>query len=540
MDNSTIEVKVTSVEHAASFEFETVLYDLDNQIKLLSSQADELDCLIAVASGILCSMLDILWVGDFSLKAGRSFANDKIEKLVIRTAKLCGYKGNDLKAAVGFLENKYPIPNDGNMPDFGGSLQHHLRDFAHHPTVIGLIFSLLTQFTGMSYGTDKNGVFKIAPVLDKSKEFIGKDIGGKLFNGIIVWFFHLVSDMAGSKKTAGFTGGTGIPGPLLSLAKELSTLPIFQNMKIGSNDLSVFLSKVFNGTLFVKRDKNGKIIRDTAVKLDLRGELGAVVQLSKQALPVAANDCFVRSFYFIRRFALASGKLNCTSLGDVRLRDIDWDSVKPFGNPTITRMLTISSAVFSTIDITEAVISQKYCVAVNYAGVGRFAIAIGNEIVNHLKVRDVKRIKQMYEDIRRNTFTKTDNNIYGRIKEDMDIGKFGLTLEQTEVLYNLEMYKTLNDINMGGMKANLKEAWLEEWKHYIKDGFPFFVGDKNAVLHWFSLQELYNAINANCPGQPWFRLVLLEAMLFEPYYPLGSEVNKKGEEVPSTVGFIRC
>ena len=140
MDDSTIEVKVTSVESAASFEFETVLYDLDNQIKILSSQTDELDCLVAVASGILCSMLDILWVGDFSIKEGRSFASDKIEKLVTKTAKFRGYKGNDLKEAVKFLEKEYPIPSDGNMPDFGGSLQHHLRDFAHHPTVIGLIF----------------------------------------------------------------------------------------------------------------------------------------------------------------------------------------------------------------------------------------------------------------------------------------------------------------------------------------------------------------------------------------------------------------
>lgn len=29
------------------------------------------------------------------------------------------------------------IPSDGNTPDFGGGLQHHLRDFAHHPTIVG-------------------------------------------------------------------------------------------------------------------------------------------------------------------------------------------------------------------------------------------------------------------------------------------------------------------------------------------------------------------------------------------------------------------
>lgn len=534
MDNHAIEVKVTLIENIARNDLDAVIYDLDKQIELLSSQADKWDYLVAVASGILCGMLDILWVGDFSLKKGRVFASDKVDGFVEKTANLLGFKGDGLKNAVKFLEEKFPIPCDGNTPDFGGGLQHHLRDFAHHPTIVGLIFSLLTQFTGMSYGTDVDGLFKVVPVPDKSRAFIGDDIPDKLFKGAVVWFFHLVSDMAGSSSTAGITGGTGIPGPILSLAKELSVLPIFKNMKVGDNKFSVFLSKVFNGTIFAQHDADEKIIKDTVIKFDLRGELGVVAELGKQAIPVMANDCIVRSFYFIRRFAMALKSLNCSSVGDIRLRDIDWDSVKPFGNPTITRMLTISSAVFSTIDITEAVVSQKYFVAVNYVGIGRFAVAIGSEITGYLKVRDVKRIKQMYEDIKRNTFTETDNNIYNMIGDGMDIGKFGLTLAQTEILYNLEMYKTVNDVKLNGKKTDLRSQWLEEWKHYMEEGFSSFVDDKTAVLHWYSIQELHDAVNANSPELPWFRLVLLEAMLFEPYYPLSTEIDKKGNEVPST------
>lgn len=534
MDKNAIEVKVIAIEKVARNNLDAVIFDLDKQIELLSSQADKWDYLIAVASGILCGMLDILWVGDFSLENGRAFASEKVDGFVEKAANILGFKGDDLKDAVKFLEEKFPIPSDGNTPDFGGGLQHHLRDFAHHPTIVGLIFSLLTQFTGMSYGTDVNGVFKVVSVPDKSKAFIGDDIPDKLFKGTVVWFFHLVSDLAGSSSTAGITGGTGIPGPILSLAKEFSALPIFQNMKIGDNKLSVFLSKVFNGTIFAQHDENGKTIRDTVIKFDLRGELGAVAELGKQAIPVMANDCIVRGFYFIRRFVMALRSLNCSSIGDIRLKNIDWDSVKPFGNPTITRMLTISSAVFSTVDITEAVVSQKYFVAVNYVGIGRFAVAIGSEIAGYLKVRDVKRIKQMYDDIRRNTFTETDNNIYNRIGDGMDIGKLGLNLEQTEILYNLEIYKTINDINRNGKKADLKSQWLEEWKHYMEEGFSSFVGDETAVLHWYSVPELHNAISTNLPELPWFRLVLLEAMLFEPYYPLSTEIDKKGNEVPST------
>ncbi len=52
----------------------------------------------------------------------------------------------------------------------------------------------------------------------------------------------------------------------------------------------------------------------------------------------------------------------------------------------------------------------------------------------------------MYEDIKRFSFSQADEKIYERIGNDMDIDKLGLTVEQTEILYNLEYYKTLNDI----------------------------------------------------------------------------------------------
>jgi hypothetical protein len=135
------------------------------------------------------------------------------------------------------------------------------------PTIVGLIFSLLTQFTNKSYGTDVNGVFMIADVPEVSKAFIGKDVPSKILFGTITWFFHLVSDVAGSSSSVGKSGGTGIPGPLLALAKELSVLPIFKNMNVGDNSLSVFLSKLFNGTLLAKHDESGTIIRDTVLKV---------------------------------------------------------------------------------------------------------------------------------------------------------------------------------------------------------------------------------------------------------------------------------
>lgn len=522
------------------FDFDKIIYDLNSQIELLSCQADNLDYIVAIASGMACGLLDILWVGEFDLQSGRSIASDKVDSFVKKTAEMLERKKfDDVKSAVKSLEERFPIPSDGNTPNFGGGLQHHIRDFAHHPTIVGLAFSLLTQFTEKSYGTDVNGVFLVVDVPKKSKPFIGNDVPQKILMGTITWFFHLVSDVAGSSSTAGISGGTGIPGPILALAKEIATIPFFKDIKVDADmSLSLFLSKMFNGSLMMQRDENGQIIKESVIKFDLRGELGVTLELCKQAVPVIANECIVRAFYFIRHLAMVM-KENCVScLAD--MKKIDWSSVKPANNPTIARMLTVSTGVFTALDIGEAIATQKYWVSVNYVGVGRFAVAIGSDVSWGLKARNVKKVRDAYEKIKQQTFRKADADIYKRIGADMDIqmDKLGLLLEQTEILYNLEYYKTLNDIEhtnipiTGESVKELKTEWLQDWQKFISDGFESFTQVSGAKMHWYNMDELQRCIAEQNPNKPWYRLILLESMLFEPYYPLGIEKDKKGNDVP--------
>lgn len=532
----TIEL-ISNNEFDSNYDLDRIIYDLDKQIDLLSSNADAIDYLISVGSGLLCALLDIVWVGEFSLDQGREIASDKVDNFVVKTANLLGCDSDDLQKSVKFLEDKFPIPADGNTPDFGGGLQHHLRDFAHHPTIVGLMFSLLTQFTCKSYGTDTAGRFIVVDVPDRSRVFIGEDTPTKILYGTITWFLHLVSDVAGSSSTAGITGGTGIPGPILSLAKELSVLPFFRDMEIGDNSLSAFISKLFNGTLLAQHDENGVIIKDSILKFDLRGELGIAMELGRQALPVIANECIVRSFYFIRRLAIELKDNHICKLSD--FERINWRNTKPAGNPTVARMITIATGVFTAVDIGEAVITQKYWLSINYVGIGRFAVAVGADVGYCLKSRKVKEIRAMYETIRRNTFREEDNRIYERIENDMNCDKLGLTLEQTEILYNIEHLTTLNDLHATKLVVgednirSLKQAWIDEWKQTMSNGFSSFVQIPDAELHWYSEDELLERVKANQPEDVWFRLVLLEALLFEPYYPLSLEKDKKGNDVPS-------
>lgn len=542
-DKQSVQIDLLPYHKAAEdagVDLDRMIYDLDSQLELLTCQAAAVDYLIAIASGIVCGALDVIWTGTFSLERGRAFASETVDGFVQKTAQLLGCKEDDMKSAVRFLEERFPIPSDGNTRDFGGGLQHHLRDFAHHPTLVGLAFSLLTQFSGKAYGTDRDGRFLVVDVPERSRKFLGQDVPTKILYGTLIWMFHLVSDIAGSSSYAGGSGGTGLPGPILALAKELSVLPVFREIEIGEHTLSVFLSKLFNGTLLAERDSSGRILKDSALRFDLRGELGVGVELGRQALPVIANECIVRAFYFIRHLAMEVREQDIRSLAG--MKQIRWEAVRPAGNPAIDRMLVIAAGVFTTVDVGEAILtSGAGCwVRVNYVGIGRFALAIRQDVAWCLKARDLRRIRRMYENIKQFAFMQEDERLYERIGNDwMDTNKFGLTVEQTEILYNVEYYKVLNDVQHTKLPLqlnrikSLKQAWLDEWKEYMTKGFSGFLQVEGAELHWYSEEELFQKIAENAPKEVWFRLILLECMLFEPYYPLSLEKDKKGNDVPS-------
>ena len=381
-------IDISAITNQSRREIALALQDVNKQIDLcedeiaklsveidkLTNHADGLDYAVAVASGILTGLIDSFFVGKIDLKECHEYGSKKIDN----AAKKIG-NNEDLQKAIKNLEEKTKkfFPSDSNINDYGGGRQHHLRDFAHHPTIVGLVCSLLTQFTEMCYGTDTKGAFLVVPVKDKNR--IGDNIPKKIAYGTLYWFLHLVSDMAGSNKYAG--GGTGLPGPLLSLAKELSALPFFKKLnKDGNKEISVFISELFNGTLFAEKDSTGKIIKETIVPIDLRTEIGI---LHKQALPIIINEFIVRSFYGIRRFGMELRDHPVTEFKD--LKQLNWKEIIPIGNRTVERMMTIASGTFTAVDIADAAIrsggfNAACLLRVNFVGIGRFAIAVGVDV----------------------------------------------------------------------------------------------------------------------------------------------------------------
>jgi Zn-dependent protease with chaperone function len=392
----------TAAVSGEQIDLEIALSKVNQELERYTSHADKADYAFAIASGLCAGIVDSVFVGEFSLENAHEWGSEKTESFVVKIAKTQGYEGDDVKGAILFLAEKkehsdgsikqgFHLAADSNTPDFGGGTQHHLRDFAHHASITGLLFSMLTQFTEKSYGTDTTGRFIVVDV--RSKEFIGKDIPQKFLFGTVFWFFHLVSDVAGSGDL--LSEGTGIPGPLLSAAKLLASTPLFKDMvnEAGNREISVFISKLFNGTLLGHRYENGKLI---PLRFDFRTELGILHELGRQSIPVILNEVLVRAFYFLRRLVNEIVEKKVSSISDLGL--IDWNTVKPAGKRTIDRMLTVSTMTFTIADTADAAIraavesggnwvlfSGKFVTRFNYIGAGRAAIAVVKEISNERK-----------------------------------------------------------------------------------------------------------------------------------------------------------
>ena len=107
----------------------------------------------------------------------------------------------------------------------------------------------------------------------------------------------------------------------------------------------------------------------------------------------------------------------------------------------------------------------------------------------------------------------------------------GLDMDQTEILYNFQFLKTVEDIK-NEKNPTLKEEktkWLNEWQNGIElvfsetyqDYIIEWVKDEEELKNWISIKEVES-------NSIWLDLVILETYVFEPYYPLDTS-NKKSK-----------
>lgn len=529
--------------------FEALEFEFDEAV----DKASRLDYGVAAGSGLLTGLLSVLLGKTLSVGEAAKIGGKEADKIVVDAARAFGCDLPSDKAlfdkdgrcstevlakAINFLEDKFPIPQDKLTPEFGGGLQHHLRDFSHHPTVLGLFFSILGQFTGTGYGTDTDGNF--IKLLFPENALVGKNVPEKIAIGTLNWLFHLVSDIDGSKQNAG--KGTGIPGPMLSMLKELSSTPLFKNVKINYKEseisFSKWISKLFNGTYF--KDSEGKPVR-----FGFRTEMGLATQLLEQSLFVLANEVVVRVFYTVSRLASEIEAKHIASFAE--LGRLDPKGFLPINNRALTRMCTVSSGTFLAVNSagsaikagiaskgSKAAFAKAFFLNINYPGIGRFAVAC---------FFDAKYIKEDVTTVYKKALAEHERQKQLREQELQRLSEkyrfLTLNSDQTRLLYSFQSMMVAFDI-MNTKKADLaltKSKWKGEWEASVCESLnatrdEFFIRSGRQAF------DLMEEISNNVEDRSWIDLLVLELSRFTPYYQLSPVENKSYKKLKVKTDYL--
>lgn len=348
-----------------------ILNETIESIQHIRPNCDKLDYILAASSGALCGLIDIFLVG----KPGDSPLQDITDKWfddrVKDFAKLCGWNGGkdgELSSAIKYLEGKFKVPYDQRGAGDKGSsipglhqINHHFKSLAHNPSLLGLFFSILEQFTNTSHFVSVGQYLTIVKADDKF-ELKGETIPAKFFCAIVNWFGHLISDVSGSGTSKG--RGLGIPSPLWTWTNDIIVLKNMLRIPSSQFDRSV-------NELALEIYKNG---------FDARFQ-------TAQTIPVFVNEMIVRLFYSIRRLV----KYFKETETDSRSPALMWERCEPFTNATVKRMLTVAHGTFCLLDIGDAGVHSfvsgvgtfdpgEFFLRLNIAGVGRFTISLYGEV----------------------------------------------------------------------------------------------------------------------------------------------------------------
>lgn len=386
---------------------------MSEKVSFERAKCDKYDYMIAASCGVLAGLVDVFFVG----APGQSILQGTVDKgadeLVRKAAQLfykCDTRTSgrpkhmpqSLEQCISYLEQAFPVPYDAryakDLKVGEGVLEgmrsgnHHLYSLAHSPDLIGLIFSIIDQFTNMGSYIDNGKIIRVEP--QKTSGAIpylqGTNLISRLFCGFVNWLGHLISDLAGSSSTRskGKTGrGTGIHMPFYEM---------FLFCEFGNID--------------------GKKISEIAIAAFEEGY--DIRFAATMAIPVVLNDLFIRIIWaFKRHFYAKINWGNCIPTNkhdDLRVMIIVGtgslcvvDGVDAFirsgGNPVafVTRLNLVAWGKLTMMALKELVIRYKYAWEDISAPFIKVRQAVENYL-NELRTIDIEAYK--YETEKYNDF----------------------------------------------------------------------------------------------------------------------------------------
>lgn len=336
---------------------------------------DPSDYALAAACGVLCGLVDVLFVKEPHEGLLGQKADELFDSLVTNLAKGKQGSGNTVKSAIGFFERNAKVSYDQATTQslktalsdgFSDTVEHlsmknhHAKSLSHYPDVFGLIASICNQITNTSTFLDSDrGTITITKGTGNGLELQGDSRLSKIYCGFINWIMHCISDVAGSSGSKGV--GAGLPIPLTEFF-QFCDFGRFENDKGQWQSFATVMTKVYEEGY------------------DLRHGVATGV-------PVLLNDLLIHAVFTIKQHFYAG---------------VPWERIK-INYDGLQRMKTVSVGSLCLVDLSEAAITSwgNWVVFFSHLNISAW-LQLGKQGVNELQLlcdREIRNIDRMQEEI---------------------------------------------------------------------------------------------------------------------------------------------
>lgn len=409
--------------------------EYNRTLMMKKDKCDKYDYLVSAVCGVIGGLMDIFLVGTPAKSHLGNWTDTQTNNAVISFAKTLGWKPKaeiTSDRAIDFLQKKFVVNYDQQGSRWAEGVEnmtmsnHHMMSLGHSPDIVGLFFSILNQFTSTS-SFISNG--RIVTVNTRTFELQGSNFITKILCGVVNWFGHLMSDVAGS--SGAVTRGSGIVIPFFEL------FGLFNFVKFGryKEDLATIAVKVFESGY------------------DFRFGLA-------MGIPVVVTECLIRLFWSMRRHFQYGYPIR--------------DCIPSMNHDTLRVMLIIGNGTLCVIDGFDALIRSggnmvEFFLHLNLIAWFRFIFLVLKEVFLTLQIGLF--LQKNIECYRRMNQALLE---YMQQLEKIDISAFRAETEiYNQLISDFEKAETPQQLNQMLLSAyerlGLTKPWEGDFKQHMRN-----------------------------------------------------------------------
>lgn len=491
---------------------------------------------LAATSGVLTGALSFVKLSEDQLHKIEEWKKKDWEKYVLFAAELAGCKKKDYKSA-----SKYLVKQAVKKINKNENAKEYMVLLNAHPTMAGLLFAMITQFSGKACALSESGNLELKEV--PKHYFIGRNNSEKIVASVLYWLFALAVGQIESKRR--ILDDLKIPAKLLKTIKAFVKSEFFNKIPESYEEAEKAYSEWIKSILDATEMSDGENenVGDKQLLIRL---MKMALDFSEDAFPVLVNECIIRSLFILSRALEVVKSYNVRTFDD--LKAVPALEFVPRDNRLMSGMCLSAAAAFAGVNLAGAALKavaatkvgdrkflQTFITEVNIAGIGRFIFACAAD--SKYWGDDIKPIFQRKPHSHKSKTAPHTDEV-----ESEAFNPLYLDTVQTRILYCFENIAVKKDIEKTEKPedANKKRKWLEAWRKGILSGanIPHEYAEQYFVENEDMLFDGIYELAKDKSNFGWFYLLTQELALFEPYCALGGDDDSEYKKLKRQYDYV--